>query len=257
METILLSTENIRNLIFICLTLLVGIVLDTLLRSLIKVPKKIENRRAGVYITIAHKTISTIIYIIALYLIFNQLGINLTPLLASASILGIIIGIGARALIEDLINGFFILSQDTIALGDYIKVDDAEGVVEKLGFRSLNIRGDSGETYIIPNGLVKKVINYSRHRSYLGVDFPIKSDQKIDLALSSLKTALENLNEEAQFADFIHSGSEVMGIVDYKIEGRIILRIKLVTPLSYKYKAARRLRYLVKKQFEKNKIALC
>lgn len=252
-----LSPEILKTSINILLTLLSAIIINNVLRLFIKVPKSLENRRARTYIFILRKAISVIIYFIALYLILNEIGINITPFLASASIIGIVVGIGARALIEDLINGFFLLTQDSIAIGDYIKLDDAEGNIEKLGFRSLTIRGDSGELHIIPNGLVKKVINYSRHRSYTSIDFPVKSDQDIDLTIKAMREALEEIQKDKTIKDSCFPGSSVLGIVDFKIEGRVIMRTKIITPPEMRFKIARMYRYLTKKKFEKYKIALC
>lgn len=252
-----LSQENINILIYLLITLIITIVIDNISRSFIKVPKAFENRRSRTYVIVLRKTISAILYITAFYLIFRKLGIDVTPLLASASIVGIVVGIGARALVEDLINGFFLLTQDSVALGDYVKIDDTEGTIEKLGFRSLTVRGDNGEMHIIPNGLVKRVINFSRYRSYMNVDFPVKSDQDIDMTLKAMTEALEELQKEKEIKHLIYEGTEVLGIMDYKIDGRIIVRGRIITSSEMRFKIARKYRYLAKKNFEKYKIALC
>ncbi len=252
-----IAKETTQALFFISLTLLCAIIVDNILRSFVKVPKGLETRRGRAYITILRKSITVIVYIVAFYLIFVEVGINLTPLLASASIVGIVVGIGARALIEDLINGFFLLSQDAIAIGDYVRVDDSEGKIEKLGLRTLTIRGDSGELHIIPNSLVKKVVNFSRHRAYMNVDFPVKSDQDIDLTIKAMKEALAQLQKDKGISDFIFKESGVLGIEDYKIDGRIIIRAKIVTQPELRLEVARKYRYLAKKNFEKYNIALC
>lgn len=250
------SKNLTQVLFFISMTLFLAVIIDTILRSFIKVPKNFENRRSRAYVTILRKTITIIVYVTAMYFICVELGIDITPLLASASIVGIVVGIGARALIEDLINGFFLLSQDAIAVGDYVKVDDSEGTIEKLGFRTLTIRGDSGELHIIPNGLVKKVINFSRHRSYMSVDFPVKADQDIDLTLKAMNDALKELQRDKDVLDFIFKESDVLGIEEYKTDGKMILRAKLVTISDVRLTVVRKYRYLVKKNFEKLKIGL-
>lgn len=241
----------------ILLTFLIAVIIDNILRSFIKVPKSFENRHTRTYAIMLRKTLTVVIYIGAFYFISQELGFNITPLLASASIIGIVVGIGARALIEDLINGFFLLTQEAIAIGDYIKVDESEGVIEKLGFRTITIRGENGELHIIPNGLVKKVINYSRHRSYMHVDFPVKSDQDIDLTLKAMEEAMDELRRDKQIKDLVFESTSVLGITDYRIDGRIILQARIVTTPEARFKAARIYRYLAKKHFEKYKIALC
>jgi len=155
------SPELAKTLFSISLTVLVAIIIDNILRAFIKVPKHFDNRRSQTYATILRNIVAIVVYIIALYVIMTQLNVNITPLLASAGIIGVAIGLGARTLIEDLISGLFLLSQDSIAIGDDIKIDDAEGTIEKINFRTLTIRSGTGALYIIPNGQIKKVINFS------------------------------------------------------------------------------------------------
>lgn len=252
--TLPISTELTKTLLSISLILLVAIIIDNIFRTFIKIPKRLEGRRARTYATILHSTITVIIYAIALYMIFIKLGIDITPLLASAGIIGVIVGIGARTVIEDLINGVFLLTQDSIAVGDYVKLNDAEGNIEKIGFRTLTIQGDSGELYIIPNGQVKKVVNFSRHKSYMSLDFPVKSDQNIDLTIKAMSQALEELQKDKDWTDSLFPGSSIKGIEEFKIDGKMILRAKIITRPGLRISVARKYRYLVKKNFEKNKI---
>ncbi len=251
-----ISQEMAGTLFSVSSILLIAIVIDKVLRLFIKIPKSLDNRRARTYATILHSAIRIAVYTIALYLILTTLKIDITPLLASAGIIGVSIGISARIVIEDLINGIFLLTQDSIAVGDYIKVDDAEGEIEKIGFKTLTIRGDSGELYIIPNGQVKKVINFSRHKSYMNVDIPVKSDQDIDLTINAMQDALKELGKDKELSDSLFPGQSIKGIEEFKADGKMILRGKIVTSPGLRASVARKYRYLVKKNFEKNKITL-
>src|SRR5437016_3993333 len=121
------SPALVKSLFTVSMTILIAILADNFFRMFIKLPKHFENRRAQTFVTIIRNIVTVIVYGIALHIIFIELGINITPLLASAGILGITVGIGARPLVEDLITGLFLLSQDSIAVGDYIRIDDIEG----------------------------------------------------------------------------------------------------------------------------------
>ncbi len=254
--TLPISPEITKTLLLILLTMLSAIILDNILRSFVKVPKSFESRRTHTYATILRKIITIIIYTIALHIIFTELGINLTPLLASAGIIGIVLGIGARTLFEDLINGFFLLTQDSIAIGDYVKLNDSEGYVEKIGFRTLIIRADSGALNIIPNGQIKTVVNYSHHRSYMKIDFPVKADQDIDLTIKAMQEALKELQKDKEIQDYVFPDSIINGLEDFKVDGRMILRATIITRPEMRLIVARKYRYLAKKNFEKYKIAL-
>ncbi len=157
------SNEVIQNIFYVSLTLLVTVIVNAIIKSFIKVPKAIENRRQRTFISVIRNIISVIVYAIALHVIFGILDINLAPLLASAGIIGLSVGLGAKPLIEDLIGGMMLLSQDSIAIGDDVEIEGSIGKIEKIGFRTLNIRAKDGSLHIIPNGMVKKVINNSRN----------------------------------------------------------------------------------------------
>src|SRR5437667_221240 len=190
------SSELAKTFFSISLTILIAVVVDHLLRSLIRVPKHFDTRRSRTYVTILRNIIAVVVYAIALHVIFLELGINITPLLASAGIVGIALGLGAKSLIEDLIAGLFMLSQDSIAIGDFVKIDDVEGTIEQIGFRTLTINGDNGALSIIPNGQIKKVINFSRTKSRLQIDIPVKADQAIASVLKALEEALAQLQKD-------------------------------------------------------------
>lgn len=246
--------STLKTLFFVSLTILIAIVVDNLLRSFVRVPKNLANRRARSYAMIFRNIITTVVYLISLNIIFIHLGINITPLLASASIIGLAIGIGARPIIEDLISGLFLLSEDIVATGDYVKIEEAEGTIETIGFRTLSLRDASGALYIIPNGLVKKLQNFSRNKSRVMIDIPVKVDQNIDKAVKAAEEALVNLQQQKELESSLFPGAAVNGIEDFKAAGPMIIRVSIITYPARRFEIGRKYRYLLKKQFEKNKI---
>jgi small-conductance mechanosensitive channel len=249
---------------YVSLTILIAIVIDLLLKSLIRVPKHFDNRRARTFTAFVRNIITTIVYIFATYSIFTTLNINLTPLLAYASIVGVIIGISSRSIIEDFVNGIFLLSLDSIAIGDYIKIDDdprdgfiAEGIVEKIGIRTVSIRSYlDGSLYVIPNGKVKKFINYTRPRSCALIDLIVKADNNIDKTLAAANKALEILRADEELGKYILTDSKVVGIEGFQTFDFMTIRVNLFTPPTRRLDVGRKYRYLAKKEFEKNKIAI-
>lgn len=160
------SPDLAKNLFFISLTILAAFVISRILRSFIMLPETFENRRRQTFVSVLRNTITVVVYAIALHVIFGILDINIAPLLASAGIVGLSIGFGAKPLIEDLIGGMMLLSQDSISIGDNVEIDGSVGKIEKIGFRVLHIRAKDGSLHIIPNGTVKKVINHSRNTNF-------------------------------------------------------------------------------------------
>lgn len=156
------SPELVKKLLYICVVILTAVIVNVIIKSFIKVPKSIQSRRQRTFASALKNIISVVVYVIAFNVILGILDISIAPLLASAGIIGLSIGLGAKALIEDLIAGVMLLSQDSVAIGDQVEIDGSSGRLEKIGFRTITIRVEDGSIHIIPNGVVKKVINHSR-----------------------------------------------------------------------------------------------
>jgi small conductance mechanosensitive channel len=251
-----ISSDVAETAFFISLTLLIAVVVNHLLRSLIRIPKHFDSRRARTYATVFRNVVTVVVYGVALQIILLELHINITPLLASAGIIGIIVGLGARAVVEDLLSGIFLLTQDSIAVGDYIKVEDSEGYIESIGIRSLSMRGENGALYIIPNGQIKRLVNFSRHKSHVFIDIPLKADQKVDAVIVVLKQALVDLHSDPDLGASLYPGSSVDGVETFTLDGKVVLRVSVLTTPGMRHEAARKYRYLVKKAFEKHKLVL-
>ena len=249
------NSAIIKMLLQVGLTLLIAVLADNILRSLIRVPKHFDNRRARNFTAITRNIVSIVVYIVSAYIILTILGINLTPLLASASIIGIVIGIGARSIIEDFVNGLFFLSLDSMVVGDYIKVGETEGYVEKISTRTLTIRDIGGAVHIVPNGQVRELINYSRNKINVIIDLPVKTNQNISKVLEAAEEALKELKADPEYTDSLFPGSQVNGIEEFVHMEITTIRVTITTYPVRRWEVGRKYRYLVKKAFEKHKLA--
>ena len=121
-------------------------------------------KRAETLKQIINSTSNVIIIAISLMMILHELGFNVSPILASAGLLGVAFSLGAQNLMKDVINGFFILLEDQFAIGDKVKLGDISGTVEKMNLRTTTLRDISGNTHIIPNSEIKQVSILSQGR---------------------------------------------------------------------------------------------
>lgn len=250
----LLSSDMVKNYIYVGVTLFVAVLLDNLIRSFIRIPKHFDNRRARRLTALTKNIVTVLVYAIAAYIILTILGIDLTPLLASASIIGIIIGIGARSTIEDFVTGLFLLSHDSISLGDYVKIGDDEGTIERIDSRTLNIRAQDGSLHLIPNSQIKALTNFSRSKANILIDLPLKSNQDINKTIKAAEDALEALKTDKVYGDAIQNGSIVNGIESFSNPEMMILRVTIITAPIRRLEIGRKYRYLAKREFEKHKI---
>jgi small-conductance mechanosensitive channel len=95
-------------------------------------------------------------------MILGEFGFNLGPVIASAGVIGVAIGLGAQTLVRDILSGIFMLIEDQYGVGDQIKVLDIEGVVEKVGLRVTTIRDKKDVLWYVRNGEILVIGNGSQ-----------------------------------------------------------------------------------------------
>ncbi len=102
------------------------------------------------------------VFVVAGAIVLGMLGINLTPLLASATIIGATLGFGAQQIVRDYFSGILMTMEDQYNVGDAVTVGGVTGVVEDVTMRLTRFRGVDGTTYVIPNGDIRLIGNLSR-----------------------------------------------------------------------------------------------
>ncbi len=123
--------------------------------------------------------------------------VNLLPLLASAGVLGAVIGFGAQSVIRDFISGAFIIIENQFRVGDDVEVDGAIGKVEHITLRSTVIRDDAGNVHYIANGNVFHVINKTMGYSKVYFTLSVAPETDIDELKEVIeKTGLKMSKEE-------------------------------------------------------------
>ncbi|OZI61732.1 mechanosensitive ion channel domain-containing protein [Bordetella genomosp. 11] len=142
----------------------------------------------------------------------NQIGINTTPLLAGASIIGVALGFGSQKLVQDFITGIFLLMENAMRVGDWVTVAGVSGSVEYLSIRTVRLRGGDGALYIVPFSSVSTVSNSNRGIGNAAVRISVAYDTDIDMVVRELKEIGASLRQDANFKDQILNDIEVWGV---------------------------------------------
>lgn len=121
-----------------------------------------QRERAKTTGTVLTSTLNAVIWVIALGMILGEFGLNLGPLIASAGVIGVAIGLGAQTIVRDVLAGLFMLIEDQYGVGDRIDVLEISGVVERVGLRISTVRDDAGTLWYLRNGEILKVGNRSQ-----------------------------------------------------------------------------------------------
>ena len=185
-----------------------------------------SKKRNETIFPIIKSIIAALIYFVAVVLILKSFGFDPLPLLAGAGILGMVIGLGAQQLINDIVSGFFIIVEQSIQKGDYIKCGDAEGVVENIGLRITKIRSDDGELHIIKNGEIKELINYSHKFVNAVVNVGVAATSDLDFVYKTLRELGKELRDSHEDILDILSVDGVEDISGPEIVIRTITKVK-------------------------------
>lgn len=160
-QIITLISQKALAILFI---LLVGEVAKKIVKIIVRktrlVSEKIGRNQARIKTLRSLIINSTNLFIsfIVLMMIFSELGVDIAPLIASAGILGLAVGFGAKDLVGDMIGGFFIILEDQFNVGDEVQIGPHQGQVKKISLRTITLKDKEGKVYFLPNSTIKAVI---------------------------------------------------------------------------------------------------
>lgn len=192
------------------------------------------------------------IYFLAGLMILQEVGVKTTSILASAGIVGLMAGLGAQSLIKDVISGFFIITENQYAVGDYVQIGQLSGFVKEVGLRATRLADSGGEIHNIPNGQILVVTNLSRANRRATVDIKLPYSEAADRAIEVLKDIAEQAAKEM---DYIKEGPTVLGITDFG-DNSLVIRVTAMTEPLRQGDAERQLRSMIKKRFDEEIILL-
>ncbi|MEO3754940.1 mechanosensitive ion channel family protein [Streptomyces sp. B6B3] len=185
----------------------------------------------------------------AALMVLSQLGIELGPLVASAGIIGVAIGFGARNLVTDVLSGMFMLLEDQYGVGDRIDVGEATGTVLEIGMRVTTLRGDGGEMWYVRNGEIKRVGNLSQGWSTASLDVQVSADADLDRVRKVIADAGEELSHVSPFDELLWEPVEVLGLDSVSME-TMVIKVVAKTQPGKALQVERELRWRVKRALD-------
>lgn len=142
----------------------------------------------------------------------SELGVNIGPLLAGASVFGVALGLGAQKVVQDFLTGTFLLMENAMQVGDWVTLAGLSGTVEYLSIRTVRLRGGDGALHTVPFSSVSTVSNSNRGLGNASVKVSIAYGQDVDLAVDTLKEIGAALREDPAFKDGIIGDFSYWGV---------------------------------------------
>lgn len=240
-----------------------GMVIDRLIRRVIRSTHYNElsqtdvRKRQDTLISLFTVLWKSLLVIIVALLIFQQIfpQINLTPLLASAGVLGVVIGFGAQSVIKDFLTGVFIIMENQYRVGDVVDIEGAAGTVERVTIRSTILRDADGNVHFLPNGNVMHVINKTMGYSRVNITLAVDPDTNIDELSDIINEVGKKMADDEKWRDKILEAPHFLSIGAFSDVG---LEIKVTgkTQPSAQWSVTGELRKRLLKALTKHRVEL-
>ncbi len=190
-----------------------------------------------------------VIPIVALLMILAEVGVSVTPLLATAGVAGIAVGFGAQSFIKDIISGTLILMEDQYKRGDVVRVAGIAGLVEDLNLRRTVLRDLDGIVHSIPNSEVTTASNYTKEYSRVNIDVPVAYGTDLDRAMEIINRVGNEMNQDPTFGPMIRTAPRTLGVNKFGDSGIDIKVLGDTKPLM-QWDVGREFRRRVKRAFD-------
>ena len=229
---------------------LIWILSDTAIHhALTRSRKGLANARAQTMMPLIRNVLFVTIFIIAAIVALANMGMNVTPLLAGAGVIGLAIGFGAQSLVADLITGLFIIIEDSLAIDDYVDVGGHLGTVEGLTIRTVRLRDIDGIVHTIPFSEIKSIKNYSREFGYAIFRVAVPASMDIDTAIKLMRDVGQKMRADPLQRRNIWSPLEFQGVESFE-SGNAILRARFKTAPIKQWEVSRAFNLSLKRHLD-------
>jgi small conductance mechanosensitive channel len=213
------------------------------------------QKRARTLGKIANSAAVVLVAGVSIMMILSEFGMNITPIITGAGIVGLAVSFGAQNLVRDVISGFFMILEDQIRVGDVARINGVGGSVEDIRLRITILRDAEGIVHIFPNGEIKQVANLTKEYSYYVIDLGVAYKENVDQVMEVLKQIGEELQQDPEFSPLIIDPLEVMG-VDNFADSQVTIKLRIKTLPLKQWAVGRELRRRIKNTFDEKHIEI-
>lgn len=214
-----------------------------------------NEKRVKTLTGMLHTIALTLLWVIAIIMSLDQIGLDITPILAGAGIAGLAVGFGAQNLVRDVINGFFMILENQVRVGDVAVVNGTGGLVEAISFRTITLRDLSGTVHIFPNGTVTTIANMTKGWSAYVMEIGVAYKEDTDKVVAVMKQVAEELQQDSTVGSKMIEPIEIMG-VDKFGESEVVIKARLKTLPIEQWSVGREYRRRLKKAFDRENIEI-
>jgi len=194
------------------------------------------------------------IFVMATLSILAALGVDILPLLAGASVVGVAIGFGSQTLVRDIVTGAFFLVDDAFRLGEYIEVGSTKGRIEKITARALFLRHHRGQLNVLPYGEIRQLKNNSRDWMIMKLEFRLTYDTDLNLVKKIMKKIGAEISADPELGKDLIEPLKSQGVYSTE-DSALVVRAKFMAKPGSTVFMIRRVAYdKILKAFKENGI---
>ncbi len=171
-----------------------------------------RNSQVQTFASVLRTTLNGIVWGLTALQVLTVLGANLGPLLASAGIAGVAIGLAAQTIVKDVLNGMLIIVEDQFNVGDTVRLTGMTGTVEVMTLRRTEIRDGDGTLYVVPNSQITTVANLSRDYSVATVNVSVDFSARPEKVIPLLTSIAMDIRKDPAFSNLFLKDPEVLGV---------------------------------------------
>lgn len=183
------------------------------------------------------------------YMLLQNFGIDVAPLLAGAGIIGLAFGFGGQYLIRDVINGVFILLEGQYRVNDVVKIGEYSGLVEAVNLRITQLRDLEGRVIYIPNGEIKAVVNFTKDYANAVLEIGVAYKEKVDQVMTVIKEIGSGMRADPYFSKLILADLEMLGVENFG-DSQVTIKFRVRTLPIKQWEVAREFRRRIKNRFD-------
>lgn len=231
------------------------IFLSRLESALIKAGERTEpvpgqaRKRVATLIGLLRTIALVLLWAVVLVIALGQIGLDVTPILAGAGIIGLAVGFGAQNLVRDVISGFFMVLEDQVRVGDVAIVNGTGGLVETITFRTIVLRDLAGVVHIFPNGTINTLSNMTKEWSGYVIDVGVAYKEDTDHVVEVMVRVAEEMRQDPDLGPKILEPIEVFGVDDFA-DSAVVIKARLKTYPIQQWTVGREYRRRLKKAFD-------
>ena len=217
--------------------------------SVFLLTQRTEQRAAAIG-SLLSSIITITVWGVAIIVILEALSVDIAPLLASAGVIGVILGFGAQTLIKDYLSGIFIILEDQFGVGDIVDVGPVVGTLEEVSLRYTRLRDMSGVVWYVRNGEILRVANRSQGWTLAIVDIPVDYDSDLDRVRDLIEKVAIDMDEDPTYDDMLLGQPQFAG-VESMSGNAVVVRVTAKAVPEMQVQLVRTIRERIKLSFDR------